>query len=82
MGVGCAAVCLVRGIIKHERNVEGYHERGFLRDCLDMQIKCAFQNPYYVTLDEFYFFTSHYPLYRVVIYSAQIGLPKIIQGIF
>lgn len=81
-GVGCAAVCLVRGIDKHERNVEGIRERDFSQKCIDMQDNCAFPDPFYVTLDEFYLFTDLYPMYRVVIYTAQMGLPRIIQGIF
>lgn len=78
--IGCAAVCLVRGLMKHERGIEGYHQRDFFPECIDMQINCAFEDPHNVPISEFELFTDLYPKYRVVIYSSSFGLPYIRQG--
>lgn len=79
--IGCAAVCLVRGLMKHERKTEGYHQRDFFSECIDMQINCAFENPLEVSVSEFDEFINLYPQYRVVIYSSSFGLPYISQGL-
>jgi len=58
-----------------------FNSPNFYSKCYHLQINCAWDDPFAVTLNEFTYFTDLYPQYKVVIYSNKFSTPFITQGL-